>query len=215
MVRRAKIINVIVAAGGLMLVRTSVAPPIKWINRWPAVMLAVKRTARAIGWMNRLIVSMIISIGIREMGVPWGKKWASEDFSLWRKPRITAPAHNGIAIPKFIDNCVVGVNVCGKRPRRLVEPMNIIKDASISDHVRPLGEWINIICLVISLISHNWNEWKRFGISRLEEVKSAEGSIMIRTTIGRPIIVGVMKEENRFSFILILRGYLFLYVLLI
>lgn len=29
------------------------------------------------------------------------------------------------------------------------------------------------------------------------------------TTIGRPIIVGVMKEANRFSFILILKGFLF------
>lgn len=38
---------------------------------------------------------------------------------------------------------------------------------------------------------------------------------MIRTTMGRPIIVGVMKEANRFSFILILRGCLSLYVLLI
>lgn len=103
-------------------------------------MFAVKRTARAMGWMNKLMVSIIISMGIRGIGVPWGRKWANEDFSLWRKPRITAPAHSGIAIPKFIDSCVVGVNVCGRRPRRLVEPMNIIKDASMSDHVRPLGE---------------------------------------------------------------------------
>lgn len=103
-------------------------------------MLAVKRTARAIGWMNRLIVSMIISIGIREIGVPCGKKWANEAFSLCRNPRITAPAHRGIAIPRFVDSCVVGVNVCGRRPSRLVDPINIIRDTSISDHVRPLGE---------------------------------------------------------------------------
>lgn len=30
------------------------------------------------------------------------------------------------------------------------------------------------------------------------------------TTIGRPIIVGVIKEANRFSFILFLMGYQFL-----
>lgn len=57
------------------------------------------------------MVSMMISIGIREMGVPCGRKWASEAFSLCRKPRITAPAHSGIAIPRFVDSCVVGVNV--------------------------------------------------------------------------------------------------------
>lgn len=202
--------NVIVAVGGLMLVRTRVAPPIRWISKWPAVMLAVKRTARAMGWMNRLIVSIIISMGIREIGVPWGRKWANEAFSLWRKPRITAPAHSGIAIPKFVDSCVVGVNVCGRRPRRFVEPINIIRDTNISDQVRPFGEWISIICFMISLISHCWKEWKRFETSRLEEVMSIDGSMMISTTIGRPIIVGVMKEANRFSFILILRGYLFL-----
>lgn len=75
------------------------------------MMLAVRRTARAIGWINRLIVSIIISIGISEMGVPWGRKCANEAFSLWRKPKITAPAHSGIAIPRFVDSCVVGVNV--------------------------------------------------------------------------------------------------------
>lgn len=30
--------------------------------------------------------------------------------------------------------------------------------------------------------------------------------MMIRITIGKPIIVGVIKEENKFSFISFLRG---------
>ena len=63
---------------------------------------------------------------------------------------------------------------------------------------------------MISLINHCWNEWNRLEISRLDEVKSIGGSIMIRITIGRPIIVGVMKEAKRLSFILILKGCLFL-----
>lgn len=37
------------ATEGLIFIRARVAPPIRWINRWPAVMLAVSRTARAIG----------------------------------------------------------------------------------------------------------------------------------------------------------------------
>lgn len=68
------------------------------------MMLAVSRTAKAMGWINRLIVSMTISIGIRGIGVPWGRKWAREAFVLCRKPRITAPAHNGIAMPRFIES---------------------------------------------------------------------------------------------------------------
>lgn len=59
--------------------------------------------------MNKLIVSIIISIGIRGIGVPCGRKWANDDFVLWRNPIITAPAHKGMAIPRFIDNWVVGV----------------------------------------------------------------------------------------------------------
>ena len=39
----------IMAVGGLMEVRTNVAPPIRCISRCPAVMLAVRRTARAMG----------------------------------------------------------------------------------------------------------------------------------------------------------------------
>ena len=41
--------NVIVAVGGLIFIRTRVAPPIRCISRCPAVMLAVNHTARAIG----------------------------------------------------------------------------------------------------------------------------------------------------------------------
>lgn len=42
-------INVIVAVGGLMSISTRVAPPIRCISKWPAVILAVSRTASAIG----------------------------------------------------------------------------------------------------------------------------------------------------------------------
>lgn len=37
------------AAGGLIFIRTRVAPPIRCINKCPAVMLAVSRTASAMG----------------------------------------------------------------------------------------------------------------------------------------------------------------------
>ena len=41
------------------------------------------------------------------MGVPCGKKWASDALVLLRNPVITAPAHRGMAMPRFIDSCVV------------------------------------------------------------------------------------------------------------
>jgi hypothetical protein len=62
-VRRIRIINVTKAVVGLMVNSASVPPLIRCINRWPAVMLAVSQTASAIGWINRLIVSIMTSIG--------------------------------------------------------------------------------------------------------------------------------------------------------
>lgn len=43
------------------------------------------------------------------MGVSWGGKWAKGAFVLWQKPAITAPAHRGVSVLKFIEICVVGV----------------------------------------------------------------------------------------------------------
>lgn len=49
-------------------------------------------------------------MGISGTGVPCGRKWARVDFVLNRNPMSTVAAHRGIAIPRFIDNWVVGVN---------------------------------------------------------------------------------------------------------
>lgn len=62
----------------------------------------------------------------------------------------------------------------------------------------------------MSLIIHCWNEIRRLVIKRLDDGNRIDGNIMIIMTMGRPISVGVMKEENRFSFILFLKGYMFL-----
>lgn len=89
---------------------------------------------------------MITSIGISGVGVPCGKKWASDALVLLRNPVITAPAHRGMAMPRFIDSCVVGVNEWGNRPSRFVDPINRIRDININVHVCPLELWILIIC---------------------------------------------------------------------
>lgn len=49
---------------------------------------------------------------------------------------MTVPAHTRMSVPKFTDNCVVGINECGRRPNRLVEPINRIND--IKAQVCPL-----------------------------------------------------------------------------
>lgn len=194
------------AVGRLIEESTKVAPPIRWINRWPAVMFAVSRTARAMGWIKRLIVSIITSMGIRGMGVPWGRKWAKEALGLWRKPKRTAPAHRGIAMPRFMDSWVVAVNVWGRRPRRFVDPIKIIRVRSIRDQERPFELWISIICFTIIRISHCCKVVTRLVIRRLGDGNRAVGKRMMRVTMGRPISEGVMKEANRFSFIWVLKS---------
>ena len=56
---------------------------------------------------------------------------------------------------------------------------------------------------------------RRFLISRFDVGNSRLGNKTMRVTRGRPSIIGVMKEANRFSFILFLKGCLVLMFLLL
>lgn len=56
----------------LMPIKFSVVEPTIVIRRWPAVILAVSRTPRAAGRINRLIVSIRVINGIRGPGDPSG-----------------------------------------------------------------------------------------------------------------------------------------------
>lgn len=49
-----------------------------WMSRCPAVRLAVRQTPRASGWIRRLVVSIMIRVEIRGVGVPSGKRWPKE-----------------------------------------------------------------------------------------------------------------------------------------
>lgn len=47
------------------------------INRCPAIILAINRTARVPGRIIFLIVSIITIKDIRAIGVPWGTRWVN------------------------------------------------------------------------------------------------------------------------------------------
>ena len=70
---------------------------------------------------------------------------ANEAFGLWLKPMIMAPFYSGVGLLIFVDNFVVGLNVCGNSPRRSVVPINIIKGTSMIVHVLLLGDCSSII----------------------------------------------------------------------
>ena len=132
------------------------APPVKWINKHPAVILAVSPTATAIGWIKRLTVSIITSIVIRGTGVTC-RKWADDTWVLLQKPIITVPAHRGIAILRFINSCVADVNQCGNNPNKFVDPINRISDISVQ--VCPLLLWIIISLFIVHIfIVHCFGE---------------------------------------------------------
>lgn len=110
---------------------------ISCINKWPAVKLAVSRTPRARGRMNKLIVSMTIRIGTRGVGVPSGRRWPSAMVGWLSIPINTVVSHNGRANAIFRESCVVGVNVYGRRPKRLIVIKNNIKAVSNTAHLCP------------------------------------------------------------------------------
>lgn len=82
-----------------------------WMRRWPAVRLAVSRTPRAKGRIMRLIVSMRIRMGINRVGVPSGRRWASDKEGWLRNPMMTVASQRGTAKPRLRESCVVGVKV--------------------------------------------------------------------------------------------------------
>lgn len=73
-VSRARTTVMTTATRGMVVVKRYAAHESRKIRRCPAVRLAVSRTARASGRIKRLIVSIIISTGIKRMGVPSGKR---------------------------------------------------------------------------------------------------------------------------------------------
>lgn len=60
--------------------------------------------------MSRLIVSIATNMGMRGVGVPCGRRWARKFLVLKRSPITTVAAHRGIAIARFMESWVVGVN---------------------------------------------------------------------------------------------------------
>lgn len=110
-VRRNKIRDVSKATVGIMEIRTKAAVAINCIRRWPAVRLAVSRTPNANGRINKLIVSIIIRIGTRGVGVPSGRRWPSAMVGWLSIPINTVINHNGMANAILRDNWVVGVKV--------------------------------------------------------------------------------------------------------
>ena len=61
--------------------------------------------------MKRLIVSIMISTGMRAAGVPSGRRCPKAIVGWFRRPMMTVASQRGTARPMFRDSWVVGVKV--------------------------------------------------------------------------------------------------------
>lgn len=106
------------------------------ISKWPAIMLAVRRTAKVPGRIRFLIVSIRTMKGIKIAGVPLGIKWINMFWVLLIHPKNIKVNQIGREKVKLKIRCLVDVKMYGYRPRKLLK--KIIKNKVIKKIEFPL-----------------------------------------------------------------------------
>lgn len=183
------------------------AVEMSWISKCPAVRLAVSRTPRASGRMSRLVVSIRMRAGISSVGVPSGKRWAREMEGWFRSPVRRVASHRGKASARFIDNWVVGVNVYGSSPSRLISSKKTIRDVRIRAHLCPFLFSGVISCFVTRLMNHSCRVDSRFVIHRLSmEGSSRAGNVIEIRISGIPRRDGLENWSKKLRFMVRFRG---------
>lgn len=79
-------------------------------KRWPATILAARRTPKVKGRIILLINSMSTINGTRTRGVPLGTKWAKNSLGVLKIAGKTKEAHSNPLIVRVIHMCLVAVN---------------------------------------------------------------------------------------------------------
>lgn len=147
--------------------RTKAAVAISWMSKCPAVRLAVSRTPRARGRMNRLIVSIMIRTGMRGVGVPSGRRWPRACVGWFRMPIMTVASQRGTASPMLRDSWVVGVNVYGRRPSMFSVIRKIISDVKRAAHLCPPRLIGRSSCWVKRFMNQLWRVSSRLSSHRV------------------------------------------------
>lgn len=170
--------------------------------------LAVSRTPSARGRIRRLIVSIMMRAGIRGVGVPSGRRCPSEIEGWFRKPVKRVASQRGNAKARFVDSWVVGVNVYGKRPRRLTSRRKISREVSISAHLWPFLSRGIISCFVTRLMNHSWSVERRFDTHRLSgEGSRRAGNVREIRIRGMPSSDGLANWSKKLKFMVRFRGW--------
>ena len=95
--------------------------PISTIIKWPAEMLATKRTVRVRGRIKLLINSIITIIGIRGRGVPTGTKWANMCLGRANQANKYCPTHKGSMIVIANTGWAVILKIYGNKLKRFIK----------------------------------------------------------------------------------------------
>lgn len=175
--------------------------PNNLISKCPAIMLAVRRTARDPGRIKFLIVSIKTIKGIKIGGVPLGIMWANISWVLLIHPNSIILIHRGRASDKVYDKCLLLVKIYGSRPIILFTKININNEIIIklnpclffpSKVLNSLNNWLNNILKIILI--------------RLGMIQYIEGIIinLMKVLIQlseKFILVEGSKVENRFVII--------------
>jgi hypothetical protein len=109
------------------------------INKCPAIIFAVSRTAKVAGRIIFLTISINTINGIRGLGVLWGTIWVNIWVEKFIHPYNMKAVHKGRAKVKFIVKWLDEVKMYGNRPKKLFIKMkenneiniNVILDLAI------------------------------------------------------------------------------------
>lgn len=128
--------------------------PNNLINKWPAIILAVNRTANLPGRIILLIVSINTIKGINTLGVPLGTKWVNIILVFLNHPNSIMDNHKGKAMVREKVKCLVLVKIYGISPKKLFIRININKETVIK--VIPLefnpNNILNSLCNFVIII---------------------------------------------------------------
>lgn len=101
-------------------------------KRCPAIILAASRTAKVIGRIKELIISIHTMNGTNATGVPSGTKWAIAAEKFFTNLYLIMPAHSIILNGKVNLICLVLVNTNGQSPIKLLKAKTKNSDTLIS-----------------------------------------------------------------------------------
>ena len=156
-------------------------------NKWPAIILAVRRTANVPDRIRFLIVSMMTMNGISIVGVPCGTKCSNMWLVFLIHPNSIKLIHKGRARDSVRIRCLVLVKIYGNSPRKLF--IKIIRNNDVRINEFPLFSFPFLRIVFIS--------WCSLFINNLIIILFREGISQILVGINNNPIVVLVQFSGR------------------